>query len=285
MSSWRPSLGFRSSSSSHRLWRPPRRAPVSLRAGRRPRLRRGADHEPLAVPIEEVNAFQASLQGPRRTCAGSCGCVRRRARLRARPRAVAGARGSSPGAVLGGLLLVVALVGGGRGLGAALFLARCDDVARRGGRRAVGRRGSRRSWPCCSCCAASCRRGRSTSGSGSEAEPTLVRRRGTAGGDARGSPGRGSRRSSWALSAVGPGHGLGWTVLGRSRGARRRGHGDLGRTPLATRGVLFGLAVIGSGGLGAGPPSFRIVRRRGDAACRGRARGSPRAAPAPTLRS
>jgi hypothetical protein len=117
-----------------------------------------------------------------------------------------------PGAALGGLLLGVALVFGGRGLGAALFLAGATYVA------AVAAAGQSvdGSAPLAAVLLLLC--GELTAWSlderlGIQAEPALARRRGAAVATL-GLAGLVVSTLILALSAVGPTHGLGWTVLG-----------------------------------------------------------------------
>ncbi len=117
-----------------------------------------------------------------------------------------------PGVVLGGLLLVVALLWGGRGLGAALFLAGATYVAAvaAAGRSVDG------GAPLVAVLLLLC--GELSAWSldqrlGIEAERALARRRGAAVA-ALGLAGLAVATLTVALSAVGPNHGLGWTVLG-----------------------------------------------------------------------
>jgi hypothetical protein len=128
-----------------------------------------------------------------------------------------------PGAVLGGLLLVVALFWGGRGLGAALFLAGATYVA------AVAAAGQSVDGgaPLVAVLLLLC--GELSAWSlderlGIEAEPTLVRRRGTAVA-ALGLAGLAVATLTVGLSAVGSSHGLGWTVLGAAAALAAAGTG------------------------------------------------------------
>jgi hypothetical protein len=131
--------------------------------------------------------------------------------------------GFVPGAVLGGLLLVVALLWSGRGLGAALFLAGATYVA------AVAAAGQSVDGgaPLVAVLLLLC--GELSAWSlderlGIEAEPTLVRRRGTAVA-ALGLAGLAVATLTVGLSAVGPSHGLGWTVLGAAAALAAAGTG------------------------------------------------------------
>jgi hypothetical protein len=117
-----------------------------------------------------------------------------------------------PGAVLGGLLLVVALVFGGSGLGFALFVAGATYVA------AVAAAGQSTDGtaPLVAVLLLLC--GELAAWSlderfGIEAEPLLARRRGAAVATL-GLGGLVVATLTVGLSAVGPIHGLGWTVLG-----------------------------------------------------------------------
>ncbi len=117
-----------------------------------------------------------------------------------------------PGAVLGGLLLVIALGFSGSGLGAALFLAGATYLA------AVATAGQSvdGSAPLVAVLLLLC--GELSAWSlderlGIEADPALTRRRGVA-VSALGLAGLAVSTLTVALSAVGPNHGLGWTVLG-----------------------------------------------------------------------
>ena len=131
--------------------------------------------------------------------------------------------GFAPGAVLGGLLLVVALLWGGRGLGTALFLAGATYVAdvASAGQSVDG------AAPLVAVLLLLC--GELSAWSlderlGIEAEPTLVRRRGAA-VVTLGLAGLAVATLTVGLSAVGPGHGLGWTVLGAAAALAAAGTG------------------------------------------------------------
>jgi hypothetical protein len=114
--------------------------------------------------------------------------------------------------VLGGLLLVAALSFAGGGLGAALFLAGATYVAAG----ATAGQSVDGSAPLVAVLLLLC--GELAAWSlderfGIEADPALVRRRGVA-VSALGLAGLAVSTLTVALSAVGPNHGLGWTVLG-----------------------------------------------------------------------
>ncbi len=128
-----------------------------------------------------------------------------------------------PGLALGALLLVVALVFGGRGLGAALFLAGATYVAAVA---AVGG-GADASAPLVAVLLLLC--GELTAWSLDErleiqAEPVLARRRAAA-ITTLGLSGLGVAALVVALSAAGPNHGLGWTVLGAAAAVAAAGTG------------------------------------------------------------
>jgi vacuolar-type H+-ATPase subunit I/STV1 len=128
-----------------------------------------------------------------------------------------------PGAALGGLLLVVALLFGGAGLGAALFLGGATYVA------AVAAAGQSvdGTAPLVAVLLLLC--GELTAWSlderlGIEAEPALARRRGAAVATL-GAGGLVVATLVVGLSAVGPIHGLGWTVLGAAAALAAAGTG------------------------------------------------------------
>ena len=128
-----------------------------------------------------------------------------------------------PGLAIGALLLVVALVFDGRGLGAALFLAGATYIA------AVGTAGAGTdaSAPLVAVLLLLC--GELTAWSLDErleiqAEPALARRRGAAIATL-GLSGLAVAALVVALSAVGPNHGLGWTVLGAAAAVAAAGTG------------------------------------------------------------
>lgn len=129
----------------------------------------------------------------------------------------------APGAVLGGLLLVVALVFGGSGLGAALFVAGATYVAAvaAAGRSVDG------TAPLVAVLLLLC--GELAAWSlderlGIEADPALARRRGAAVATL-GAAGLVVATLTVGLSAVGPTHGLGWTVLGAAAALAAAGTG------------------------------------------------------------
>jgi hypothetical protein len=128
-----------------------------------------------------------------------------------------------PGAVAGALLLVAALAFGGRGLGAALFLAGGTYIA------AVAAAGDRidASAPFVAALLLLC--GELSAWSFDErfeirTEPQLVWRRGAAIA-ALELAGLALATLVVALSAVGPNHGLGWTVLGAAAAVGAAGAG------------------------------------------------------------
>jgi hypothetical protein len=128
-----------------------------------------------------------------------------------------------PGLALGALLLVVALVFDGRGLGAALFLAGATYVAAV----ATAGAGTDASAPLVAVLLLLC--GELTAWSldeqlGIQAEPALARRRGAAIATL-GLSGLAVAVLVVALSAVGPNHGLGWTVLGAAAAVAAAGTG------------------------------------------------------------
>ena len=128
-----------------------------------------------------------------------------------------------PGLALGALLLVVALVFDGRGLGAALFLAGATYVAAV----AAAGAGADASAPLVAVLLLLC--GELTAWSLDErleiqAEPALARRRGAAIATL-GLSGLAVAVRVVALSAVGPNHGLGWTVLGAAAAVAAAGTG------------------------------------------------------------
>jgi hypothetical protein len=128
-----------------------------------------------------------------------------------------------PGLALGALLLVVALVFDGRGLGAALFFAGATYVAAV----ATAGAGPDASAPLVAVLLLLC--GELTSWSLDErlemqAEPALARRRGAALATL-GLSGLAVAVLVVALSAVGPSHGLGWTVLGAAAAVAAAGTG------------------------------------------------------------
>ena len=128
-----------------------------------------------------------------------------------------------PGLAVGALLLVVALVFDGRGLGAALFLAGATYVA---GVAAAGA-GADASAPLVAVLLLLC--GELTAWSLDErleiqAEPALARRRAAAIATL-GLSGLAVAALVVALSAVGPNHGLGWTVLGAAAAVAAAGTG------------------------------------------------------------
>ena len=128
-----------------------------------------------------------------------------------------------PGLAVGALLLVVALVFDGRGLGAALFLAAATYVA---GVAAAGA-GADASAPLVAVLLLLC--GELTAWSLDErleiqAEPALARRRAAAIATL-GLSGLAVAALVVALSAVGPNHGLGWTVLGAAAAVAAAGTG------------------------------------------------------------
>ena len=128
-----------------------------------------------------------------------------------------------PGLALGALLLVVALVFGGRGLGAALFLAGATYVAAV----AAAGGGADASAPLVAVLLLLC--GELTAWSLDErleikAEPVLARRRAAA-ITTLGLSGLGVAALVVALSAAGPNHGLGWTVLGAAAAVAAAGTG------------------------------------------------------------
>ena len=128
-----------------------------------------------------------------------------------------------PGLALGALLLLVALVFGGRGLGAALFLAGATYVAAV----AAAGGGADASAPLVAVLLLLC--GELTAWSLDErleikAEPVLARRRAAA-ITTLGLSGLGVAALVVALSAVGPNHGLGWTVLGAAAAVAAAGTG------------------------------------------------------------
>ncbi len=128
-----------------------------------------------------------------------------------------------PGAVIGALLLVEALVSGGRGLGPALFLAGGTYVA------AVTSAGDRidASAPLVAVLLLLC--GELSAWSVDSrlelrAEPRLARRRGAALATLA-LAGLVVATLVVSLSAVGPNHGLGWTVLGAAAAVGAAGTG------------------------------------------------------------
>jgi hypothetical protein len=128
-----------------------------------------------------------------------------------------------PGLALGASLLVVALVFDGRGLGAALFLAGATYVAAV----AAAGAGPDASAPLVAVLLLLC--GELTAWSLDErlemqAEPALARRRGAALATL-GLSGLAVAVLVVALSAVGPNHGLGWTVLGAAAAVAAAGTG------------------------------------------------------------
>ena len=128
-----------------------------------------------------------------------------------------------PGLALGALLLLVALVFGGRGLGAALFLAGATYVAAV----AAAGGGADASAPLVAVLLLLC--GELTAWSLDErleikAEPVLARRRAAA-ITTLGLSGLGVAALVVALSAAGPNHGLGWTVLGAAAAVAAAGTG------------------------------------------------------------
>jgi hypothetical protein len=128
-----------------------------------------------------------------------------------------------PGLALGALLLVVAFVFGGRGLGAALFLAGTTYVAAV----AAAGGGADASAPLVAVLLLLC--GELTAWSLDErlevkAEPVLARRRAAA-ITTLGLSGLGVAALVVALSAAGPNHGLGWTVLGAAAAVAAAGTG------------------------------------------------------------
>jgi hypothetical protein len=128
-----------------------------------------------------------------------------------------------PGLALGALLLLVALVFGGRGLGAALFLAGATYVAAV----AAAGGGADASAPLVAVLLLLC--GELTAWSLDErleiqAEPALARRRAAAIATL-GLSGLAVAALVVALSAVGPNHGLGWTVLGAAAAVAAAGTG------------------------------------------------------------
>ena len=128
-----------------------------------------------------------------------------------------------PGLALGALLLVVALVFDGRGLGAALFLAGATYVAAV----AAAGAGTDASAPLVAVLLLLC--GELTAWSLDErleiqAEPALARRRGAAIATL-GLSGLAVAVLVVALSAVSPNHGLGWTVLGAAAAVAAAGSG------------------------------------------------------------
>jgi hypothetical protein len=128
-----------------------------------------------------------------------------------------------PGLALGALLLVVALVFDGRGLGAALFLAGATYVAAV----AAAGAGADASAPLVAVLLLLC--GELTAWSLDErleiqAEPALARRRGAAIATL-GLSGLAVAVLVVALSAVSPNHGLGWTVLGAAAAVAAAGTG------------------------------------------------------------
>jgi hypothetical protein len=128
-----------------------------------------------------------------------------------------------PGLAIGALLLVVALVFDGRGLGAALFLAGATYVAAV----ATAGAGTDASAPLVAVLLLLC--GELTAWSlderlGIQAEPALARRRAAAIATL-GLSGLAVAVLVVALSAVGPNHGLGWTVLGAAAAVAAAGTG------------------------------------------------------------
>jgi hypothetical protein len=128
-----------------------------------------------------------------------------------------------PGLAIGVLLLVVALVFDGRGLGAALFLAGATYVVAV----ATAGAGTDASAPLVAVLLLLC--GELTAWSLDErleiqAEPALARRR-AAGIATLGLSGLAVAALVVALSAVGPNHGLGWTVLGAAAAVAAAGTG------------------------------------------------------------
>jgi hypothetical protein len=128
-----------------------------------------------------------------------------------------------PGAVLGAVLLLVALLFGGRGLGGALFLAGATYVA------AVASAGGRTdaTAPLVAVLLLLC--GELTAWSVDErlsirAEPQLAWRRGAAVATLA-LAGLAVATLVVALSAVSPNHGLGWTVLGATAAVGAAGTG------------------------------------------------------------
>lgn len=128
-----------------------------------------------------------------------------------------------PGAVLGGLLLTVALFFGGSGLGAALFLAGATYLAAV----VAAAQGVDGTAPLVAVLLLLC--GELTAWSlderfGIQAEPVLARRRGAAVATL-GLAGLVVATLIVGLSAVGPIHGLGWTVLGAAAALGAAGTG------------------------------------------------------------
>ena len=128
-----------------------------------------------------------------------------------------------PGLALGALLLLVALVFGGRGLGAALFLAGATYVAAV----AAAGAGADASAPLVAVLLLLCGELTAWSLDGRleiQAEPALARRRAAA-ITTLGLSGLGVAALVVALSAAGPNHGLGWTVLGAAAAVAAAGTG------------------------------------------------------------